>query len=120
MLQSTENKAQERLNTSINGNTQNKENYLILQEPIEGTPFYITGNESTGYFLRMGHYRLTEYIPDNIIDSQEPTASKEEIINYFLEYLETEKWQIIITMIAAAAHMNKELNVQLEQEKFPQ
>lgn len=110
----------EQSSTSMNGSHQNKDNYLILQEPIEGTPFYITGNQTTGYFLRMGHYRLTEYIPDSIIISEKPTANKEEIMNYFLDYLEEEKWNIVLTMIAAAAHMNNEPTVEVKKEKIPQ
>lgn len=33
---------------------------LIKHTPVEGTPFHITGNEETGYFLRIGKYRLTD------------------------------------------------------------
>lgn len=44
--------------------TNNKNSRLIIHEEIEGTPFIITGNEETGYFVRMGKYRLTEYHKD--------------------------------------------------------
>lgn len=120
MSQKTNATMAEQSSTSMNGNHQNKDSYLLLQEPIENTPFYITGNETTGYFLRMGHYRLTEYVPDSMITSEKPTANKEEIVNFFLDYLEEEKWNIVITMIAAVAHMNREINVEIQPEKFPQ
>lgn len=34
---------------------------LVIHEQIQNTPFTITGNQETGYFVRLGRLRLTEH-----------------------------------------------------------
>jgi hypothetical protein len=83
--------AQESLNelTSAEG-SQNKLNYgeeEITRQQIRNTPFQIIGNDTLGYFVALGRFRISEKIP-NINDVQ--------------EYVEEHKWEITMNCISAA------------------
>lgn len=65
--------------------TPNKELPLTTHEPIENTPFTITGHDKE-YFIRMGDYRLTE-------------IKKTKLETW--EELERNLWNIILKMIGA-------------------
>lgn len=87
-----ERRAQELLNTQTSveettesrGNYSNKNTELVHREKIEGTPFYIIGNEDEGYFVAMGKYRLTE---------------PEETVTAAMDKLITNQWDIILKMV---------------------
>lgn len=102
-------------NADQNGNNSNSP--LIIHEDIDGTPFKVTGNEKTGYFLRLGDYRLTDFIHRRQIETNYPwaenTSFKTMIQEYFQEYLMVNQWQIVLTIIAAVQHANGNKNVQL-------
>lgn len=49
---------------------------LIIHEQIQQTPFTITGNPETGYFIRLGRLRLTEYY-DSIAECKEIIDKKQ-------------------------------------------
>lgn len=68
-----------------------KSNSLITHEPIEGTPFAITGASDKGYFLRLGDYRLTQ-----------DYKTTEEV----RKILHTEMWDILIKVIAIILEKN--------------
>lgn len=74
-------------NTPSNGDEiHNKSSNLIEHIEIADTPFHITGNEETKYFLRLGDYRLTT-----------PGQTKEECMNK----VEKLNWYMITNVIAA-------------------
>lgn len=87
MLNSTETKHRELLNTQLNADeTLNKDSgELIHREKIENTPFYLVGTEEKGYFLTMGKYKLTENQP-----------TKQQALND----LTNERWNIVMRMSA--------------------
>lgn len=90
----------ELLNTQNNvSETHNENSPLIIHEPIENTPFIITGSSNKGYFIRMGSYRLTKYVKS---------------IEECKTMLDSNKWEIIVTIIAAVEHANGNQNVNLE------
>lgn len=68
---------------------------LIEREEIEGTPFWIIGEEEKGYFLSFGKWKLTEDL-----------ATKEDV---FL-HLTTNKWEIILKMILCMKNIEQNLN----------
>lgn len=59
---------------------------LIVREKIPNSPFTVVGNETVGYFITMGEYRLTEHFETT------EQASKQ---------LEIDRWNIIARLIAA-------------------
>lgn len=56
---------------------------LFTREQIEKTPFWIIGDETNGYFLVMGKYRLTQ-----------GHKTPQEVKNHLQENM----WDIILTM----------------------
>lgn len=87
-MSTSTNKTQEDiLNTQTSAEEIHNDNSpLITHKKVEETPFYITGNNETGYFVRMGDYRLTE------IHKTEEEAATELKTNY---------WHIIIRIVGA-------------------
>lgn len=71
-------------NGYTNAEEANKENSLIKHEPVDGTPFYVTGSQEKGYFLRFADYQLTD--PKKTIDE-------------VLTELDQTYWQIITKLI---------------------
>lgn len=67
---------------------------LMERQQIEGTPFWIMGNKTDGYYMVMGHYRIT-----NVMNTMEEVT----------EYLNTNKWDVILSMIISVNHTDKEL-----------
>lgn len=65
---------------------QNKQNSskLIHREPITNTPFWIIGNEQTGYFITIKDFRITEIY---------------KTIQEAKECLVKEQWNIITRLI---------------------
>lgn len=80
------------LTNVVETNTDKKQ--LTLNRPIKGTPFTLTGNDETGYFLVLGKYRLTE-----------PERTPEEAV----EKLDTETWEIVSRLCAAYIDFEKRL-----------
>lgn len=70
-------------------NVEEKENNstsseLIIREKIEGTPFTLIKLESTGWFLTLGKYRMSE-----------PVDNKEELIQKVID----KDWNLILDTI---------------------
>lgn len=53
-------------------------------EQIPYTPFWVTGNNETGYFAVMGKHKITD---------NKPT------INDIVEYVNSQPWEMILTLI---------------------
>lgn len=70
--------------TSENADQTNRENYSMTNEPIKGTPFRLIGNNTQGYSLAVGKYKLTE-----------PKETREDA----LRILTKVDWDIIANMI---------------------
>lgn len=84
-------KQRELLQSQLNADQANKESFsdekrehLIRKEQIENTPFWVVGNENTGYCLVFGKYKMTEYVP-----------TRAEAY----ELLETQKWDILCKIV---------------------
>lgn len=73
-----------------NNNSNSSE--ILHREPIEGTPFTITGNEDQGYALCFGKYRIGEI-----------KQNKDEVV----WNLEDEKWTIIARLAGVIAEIVK-------------
>lgn len=86
MPQSTETKQKELLNTQSSTETTLNSEYLVTNEPIEGTPFRLLGTEEKGYTIALSQYILTGFSP-----------SREEA----LSMLKLQKWNITINAIIA-------------------
>lgn len=87
MSNSTNKKHSEQLATQLNAednHNSNSNSELVDREQLDGTPFWIIGNEDDGYKLIMGKYQLTGTY-----------RSKDEII----EQLENDMWKMILNMI---------------------
>lgn len=65
---------------------------LITRKQIPNTPFTVVGNETVGYFVSWGHYRITEH-KDTI----------EEATNL----IDTDTWNIITRLMGAIFHYEK-------------
>lgn len=55
-----------------------------MREKIEGTPFYVVGNEEKGYMGTFNRYQVTT-----------PFKTPEEVV----DHIEKEKFNIILTMV---------------------
>lgn len=83
---------QEQSNTLTSVKSQDKQNWdskdgnteIVEREPVEGTPFWLTGSEEKGYFLNMARWRITPIV-----------KTKEEV----LKYAEENMYNVILTMI---------------------
>lgn len=89
----------ELLNTQLNAeenqsNSPSNSTRIIEREPIEGTPFYIGGNEETGYAVSTGNFRLSTIVP-----------TKQEA----LELLTTDNWNIIANLVATMIAIHEEV-----------
>lgn len=71
--------------------TPNNKSTLITHNKIEGTPFYVTGNEEKGYFIRLGDYKISE------AKQTEDEAIKD---------LEENKWNIMVNIIATVVDLH--------------
>jgi hypothetical protein len=93
---------QELLNSLTNADeNQNKENsseQLVEREPIEGTPFYMMGNNEKGYSVVMANYKLSPVQP-----------TKEDVLRYMNDNL----WNFTINVI----HVCMELKDYVNQQK---
>lgn len=79
--------------TQTNANQPLKENSpLITHDAIKNTPFIITGNEERGYFLRLGDYRLTEYM-----------QTKEDAA----QALQKQQWDLILRCISIVTELHE-------------
>lgn len=82
----TQTKQRDLLNTQNNTEeTHNLNSKLIEREQMEDTPFWIIGNEETGYFGVMGKYQITEKFP-----------TKEGVKNH----IETKIWDIMMKVVS--------------------
>lgn len=70
---------------------------LLEREQITNSPFWIIGNKVDGYYLVLGHYRLTDVY-----------NTKQEVI----EYVNNRPWDIILGMIISVNHTDKQLQEQ--------
>lgn len=66
-------------------NNQETDNYVATRRQIDGTPFWLIHNEE-GIVIALGKYRMN---PHNLQTEEQA-----------LEYLEDNKWNIILTMCA--------------------
>lgn len=66
------------------------------REPMEGTPFYLVGNNEEGYIITMGKYRVSKRKYPTIIETYGA--------------LEVDKWEILFNMIVSTIEMNEERN----------
>lgn len=75
---------------------QNKEQSTIKyqNEPIEGTPFWIVGNNEEGFIITLGKYRVSKVKYDTVDDCYEA--------------LETDMWNIAFNMIVSIIEMDQE------------
>lgn len=80
------NKQSEQSNTPENVEDANREtsSQILVNEAVKGTPFRVVGNNTQGYALTLGKYRLTE-----------PKPTKEEVIENTI-YVD---WNLIANMI---------------------
>lgn len=80
---------------------------LMERQQVRNTPFWIVGNKIDGYYLLMGKYRLSEVF--NTIDEVQ-------------QWHEQNTWNIILSMIIAVNHTDKQLvetpNLQKQPELF--
>lgn len=85
----------EKLHTLRNTDTEIKESYpLLTREPIEGTPFWITGNEEIGYKITWGKYNF----------NNEPLKSQEEAMQWLADHT----WDIVLNLIAIGLKLYEE------------
>lgn len=81
---------QERLKLQLNADgirvnsSEEPPTQLVEREQLEGTPFWIIGNNEEGYFLAFGKFKMTERY-----------KTKDEVI----EYLNSNEYNIIAQMI---------------------
>lgn len=86
--------------TSVeNSNSDNNNSLpeLLTIEPLENTPFKVVGNDETGYFIALGKYKITNHYED---------ATKA------IEYLKTNQWNVIISMVGAILKAENLINEQ--------
>lgn len=83
-----QNTQQEPTNVSLNDTTiaeknQSKEPLNGSMFRIDNTPFWVTGDDTSGYFGIMGKHQITETMP-----------TRADVINYIYE----KPWQLLITI----------------------
>lgn len=98
-LLSTQNSADQ---THTNKQDSSKPIHERVQLP--GTPFWIVGNQETGYHLTMGKYKLT----------QEPFKTKDDVQIWLLE----NQWNVTLSVaLCAASDINEQEYKKLQQLK---
>lgn len=70
---------------------------LLEREQIPNSPFWIIGNRIDGYYLVLGHYRLTDVY-----------NTKQEVV----DFVNNRPWDIILGMIISVNHTDKQLQEQ--------
>lgn len=92
---------------NLSGDTQNKPHssdditaLLTYRNAVNGTPFYIVGDDKSGYAVTWGHYRLGQL-------RESPENAEEDIYN--------DMWHIITNLIIAVSHFAQS-GVELEKK----
>lgn len=88
----------------MNADLLDKEDFtqLVTNEVIEGTPLRIVGAESTGYFVALGKYRVSEYYV---------TQEKAK------ETAEQKGWQLITNIIGVMIEIARIQRINLQEEE---
>lgn len=71
----------------------NSSEELLEQNPIENTPFILVGNKEKGYFVAIGHYRLT------------PRTTKEQALGL----VEERDWNLLMAAMFTAVEVEKQV-----------
>lgn len=96
-------KQEELLNTQLNAENNPKANSTLIDiEDLGGTPFKLVNHKEHGWFLTLGDYRITK-----------PTKTKADTI----VQLDTNRWDIIFTMVCIAVEKINQFRELTEQEK---
>lgn len=84
------------MSQNLSGDTQNKPHSsdditttLTFRKPLEGTPFYVVGDDISGYAITWGHYRLGAL-------RKTPEDAEDDIYN--------DMWNINVNLIIAVHH----------------
>lgn len=78
------------------------ENKVMLERhDVPGTGFQICGNEELGYFVSIGHYRLTEPKPTKAI---------------CLELINTRDWELLVAMMGITAKLEIDMALTSKQK----
>lgn len=87
----TTSKHEELLNIQNSTDTDNKQSsHLMINDPIENTPFRLVGHTEKGWFIAMGNTRLTEF-----------HFTKEEALEYLHDRHKV--WDLMLTMMITVA-----------------